>query len=39
MIKVTSVAGEGGRERLTDETLFLNGEDVSTKADSQICRC
>ena len=25
------------RERLIDSTLFLNGEDISTKADSHIC--
>ena len=24
---------------MTDLTLFLNGEDISTKADSHICRC
>ena len=24
---------------LIDRTLFLNGEDISTKADSHICRC
>ena len=24
---------------LIDWTLFLNGEDTSTKADSRICRC
>ena len=24
---------------LIDWTLFLNGEDISTKADSHICRC
>ena len=24
---------------LTDWTLFLNGEDISTKADLHICRC
>ena len=27
------------REREIDWTLFLNGEDISTKADSHICRC
>ena len=30
---------ERERERLIDSTLFLNGEDISTKADSHICRC
>ena len=24
---------------LIDWTLFLNGEDISTKADSHVCRC
>ena len=24
---------------MIDITLFLNGEDISTKADSHICRC
>ena len=28
---------ERERERLIDSTLFLNGEDISTKADSHIC--
>ena len=27
------------KERLTDRTLFLNGENTNTKADSPICRC
>ena len=27
------------QKRLIDSTLFLNGEDISTKADSHICRC
>ena len=31
--------GEGERDWLIDWTLFLNGEDTSTKADSHICRC
>ena len=30
---------ESERERLIEWTLFLNGEDISTKADSHICRC
>ena len=31
---------EWERERdLTDWNLFLNGEDIGTKADSHICRC
>ena len=25
--------------RVIDWTLFLNGKDISTKADSHICRC
>ena len=32
-VKLSSVV------RLTDWTLFLNGEDISTKVDSHICRC
>ena len=27
------------RDWLIDWTLFLNGEDISTKANSRICRC
>ena len=37
-----AVDEERERERLIDLidwTLFLNGEDISTKADSHICRC
>ena len=35
------MGGGGGREReiLIDSTLFVNGEEISTKADSHICRC
>ena len=30
---------ERGTERERGDTLFLNGEDISTKADWHICRC
>ena len=30
---------ERDREREREDTLFLNGEDISTKADWHICRC
>jgi len=38
------VSAEEGEEEwlidwLIDWTLFLNGEDISTNADSHICRC
>ena len=32
-------ARERETDWLTDWTLFLNGEDISTKADSHICHC
>ena len=34
-----SVPANLERDWLIDWTLFLNGEDISTKADSHICRC
>ena len=32
-------AGTEARDWLIDWTLFLNGKDISTTADSHICRC